>query len=419
MKSRIVSPKTIFIWNLLGSISSAAISIFLLLLVTRLLTELEADIFSFAYAVANLFVIIASFQVRDYQATDVSKKFSFSQYLATRLITITIMLLLALSYIFLSKYEFQKSVCIFLICLYRGSDALSDVFQGLFQQNARLDIAGKSLFLRNSIVILTFGIGLFITNNLLLSLIYLVISSYLFVFFFDVPNLFQFTRIIKEEINLKAIKNILSECLPLFINAFLLVTIYNQPKYALNTFFERGVIGTGVQRDFNILFMPVFSMNILLILFRPMITQLAIYRRAGDYNQFKQYQKRIVKMVVGLAVLVLVGGIVLGIPALNILYGTNLNKYWLSFIITMLGGIASTFATICDNMLTVLRKQKYLVISFAISCLLSILISNPLVEYYGILGAAIASVSSMWTWFLISLVIYLKLQKHLNWEVQE
>ncbi|WNO81804.1 lipopolysaccharide biosynthesis protein [Streptococcus suis] len=419
MKSKIVSPKTIFIWNLLGSTSSAAISIFLLLLVTRLLTELEADIFSFAYAVANLFVIIASFQVRDYQATDVSKKFSFSQYLATRLITIIIMLLLALSYIFLSKYEFQKSVCIFLICLYRGSDALSDVFQGLFQQNARLDIAGKSLFLRNSIVILTFGIGLFITNNLLLSLIYLVISSYLFVFFFDVTNLFQFTRIIKEEINLKAIKNILSECLPLFINAFLLVTIYNQPKYALNTFFERGVIGTGVQRDFNILFMPVFSMNILLILFRPMITQLAIYRRAGDYNQFKQYQKRIIKMVVGLAVLVLVGGIVLGIPALNILYGTNLNKYWLSFIITMLGGIASTFATICDNMLTVLRKQKYLVISFAISCLLSILISNPLVEYYGILGAAIAFVSSMWTWFLISFVIYLKLQKHLNWEVQE
>ncbi len=56
------------------------------------------------------------------------------------------MLLLALSYIFLSKYEFQKSACIFLICLYRGSDALSDVFQGLFQQNARLDIAGKSLF---------------------------------------------------------------------------------------------------------------------------------------------------------------------------------------------------------------------------------------------------------------------------------
>ncbi|HFR3461704.1 TPA: polysaccharide biosynthesis C-terminal domain-containing protein, partial [Streptococcus suis] len=136
-------------------------------------------------------------------------------------------------------------------------------------------------------------------------------------------------------------------------------------------------------------------------------------------NQFKQYQKRIIKMVVGLAVLVLVGGIVLGIPALNILYGTNLNKYWLSFIITMLGGIASTFATICDNMLTVLRKQKYLVISFAISCLLSILISNPLVEYYGILGAAIAFVSSMWTWFLISFVIYLKLQKHLNWEVQE
>ncbi|MFX4008403.1 lipopolysaccharide biosynthesis protein, partial [Streptococcus suis] len=65
------------------------------------MTELEAVIFSFDYTVANLFVIIASFQVRYYQATDVSKKFSFSQYIEKSLIKINIMLLLDLIYIFL------------------------------------------------------------------------------------------------------------------------------------------------------------------------------------------------------------------------------------------------------------------------------------------------------------------------------
>lgn len=417
MISKTVPQKIIFIWNLLGSISSAGVSILLLLLVTRLSTELEADIFSFAYAIANLFMIIASFQVRDYQSTDVFEKFSFSQYFATRIVTIIFMILIAIGYLFLSKYDIQKSLCIILLCLYRGSDALSDVFQGLFQQNTRLDIAGKSLFFRNSIAVILFGICLFLTSDLLVSLVFLVTSSYLFVFVFDVPNSLPFARVVKEEIGLQPVKEILLECLPLFINAFLLVTIYNQPKYALNTFFEKGVIATGVQKDFNILFMPVFSMNILLILFRPMITQLAVYRRMADYVQFKQYQKRIVRMVVGLALLILVGGMILGIPFLNILYGTNLDKYWLSFTITMIGGIASTSATICDNMLTILRKQKYLVISFALSCLLSILISDSLVEQYGILGASISYVVSMWTWFLISLLIYLKVQKHLKWEV--
>ena len=50
----------------------------------------------------------------------------------------------------------------------------------------------------------------------------------------------------------------MKDCLPLFINAFLLVSIYNQPKYALNDIFNQGLIGNGVQRDFSILFTPNF-----------------------------------------------------------------------------------------------------------------------------------------------------------------
>ena len=66
-----------FFWNILGSLSSAAVSVILLFIVTRALNSTSADIYSFAYAIANLFVIVASFQVRDFQATDIREKVFF------------------------------------------------------------------------------------------------------------------------------------------------------------------------------------------------------------------------------------------------------------------------------------------------------------------------------------------------------
>lgn len=47
---------------------------------------------------------------------------------------------------------------------FRVSEALSDVFQGLFQQKERLDIAGKSLFLRNTISTIVFALTLVISK---------------------------------------------------------------------------------------------------------------------------------------------------------------------------------------------------------------------------------------------------------------
>ena len=66
-----VTPQKVFFWNILGSMSSAAVSVILLFIVTRTLNSASADIYSFAYAIANLFVIVASFKFRYFQETDI------------------------------------------------------------------------------------------------------------------------------------------------------------------------------------------------------------------------------------------------------------------------------------------------------------------------------------------------------------
>ena len=94
-----VTPQKVFFWNILGSMSSAAVSVILLFIVTRALNSASADIYSFAYAIANLFVIVASFQVRDFQATDIREKYSFDTYFVTRIISNIAMVLLLVMYL--------------------------------------------------------------------------------------------------------------------------------------------------------------------------------------------------------------------------------------------------------------------------------------------------------------------------------
>ncbi|MBF7095181.1 lipopolysaccharide biosynthesis protein [Streptococcus sp. HF-1907] len=410
MKNKVINTQVtqskVFLWNILGSLASAAISTLLLLSVTRTLNNYDSDVFSIAYAVGNLLITVATFQVRDFQATDVKEKYSFNNYFSTRLLTNIVMILVAIVYIFLHRYDFYKALSVFLICLYRVSDALSDVFQGLFQQHERLDVAGKSLFYRNILIFLVFTLALIFTKNLSVSIIVMVLSSFLFIFCFDFPLSRYFEKINLFELSFQQIKGILIESSPLFINAFLLVSIYNQPKYALDKMFEQGIVAIGVQKDFNILFMPVFAMNLTMIFFRPMMTQMAIFLDRKEFEQFVTYRKKLLRLLVLCSVAILVSLSVIGIPILNIIYSVDLGKYCLSFIILLVGGISSTFATVCDNILTVLRKQKLLVISFASGFIMSYLTADILVRNYGILGASYSFTLSMITWLFVSLIIY-------------
>lgn len=401
-----VTPQKVFFWNILGSMSSAAVSVILLFIVTRILDSASADIYSFAYAIANLFVIVASFQVRDFQATDIKEKYSFDTYLMARIVSNILMVLLLIGYIILNPNTHANIGIIFWASFFRVSEALSDVFQGLFQQRERLDIAGKSLFLRNTISTAVFALVLLISRNLLWSVILQTISSFLFIALFDYPNSRLFHTLNIRNVKLCKIIKVFKDCLPLFINAFLLVSIYNQPKYALNDIYNKGLIENGVQRDFSILFTPIFAMNLMIIFLRPMITQLAVFLEEKKISHFVTYKNNLFKILFGTCTLIFLIGAFIAIPALDIVYGTNLKQYQTSFIVLLLGGIASTFSTVCDNILTIFRKQHFLVISFIVGYIVSILTAKPLVSKFEIFGASLSFLCAMIAWLLASLVIY-------------
>lgn len=405
--SESVSKKKIVIWNTLGSLSVGGISVLMLLVVARLLPVSLADSYSLAYAFGHLMFILALFQVRNFQATDTCQTYSFEVYVSARLLTSLLALVLTVLYGYMSGYSAAKFVTLLLITSFRVTDALSDVFQGLFQQHQRIDLAGKSLFWRNTLVLLSFTLILWYFRELNLALVVINLVSLIAILILDVIPARSMIDFEVRQIHLRQVFNLLKDCLPLFLSGFLLVFIYNQPKYSIDVFLESGQLPAGSQTIFNIIFMPAFVMNLLIIFLRPIFTQLALHLQERDVVAFKHLKNKLLLGLAFVSGLSLVLGYYLGLPILGQLYGLVLSSYRDSFILLLLGGVLSSFANVFDQLLTIARQQRLLLVAYLLSFVVSYVSADYFVGQFGLTGAAMMFVLAMLVWLSVLMAFYL------------
>ena len=93
-----------------------------------------------------------------------------------------------------------------------------------------------------------------------------------------------------------------------------------------------------------------------------------------------------------MAVIVVIVGGAVGCQILSIVFGVDLNGFKEVLIILLIGGAFFAFSVIEQVILTVMRKQIYLLICFLIASITVFLTSNPLVHKWGLLGAGYAYV---------------------------
>ena len=93
--------------------------------------------------------------------------------------------------------------------------------------------------------------------------------------------------------------------------------------------------------------------------------------------------------MVGLTLVVLAGGCILGLPALSILYGVNLEGYKAELIVLLLGGGFLAYTSFYQMILTVIRKQNWLIAGYLLGYVVFLLFGRKIVEYGGILGISI------------------------------
>ena len=407
--SQISQYKSNYLWNLLGSVSSALISTLLLLIASRELGATQSDIFSIVYSISQQLIIIGLFQVRNYQATDVSGRISFTDYFFSRIITILLMLLSASVFLFFQKYSLEKTLIYIFIILYRACDAFSDVYQGQLQQNRRSDLAGKILFFRSIIAIVNFFIILIITESLVITSFGIFLVNALLTIILDIPILREsrITGPIKFEKNtISSTFLILKQCFPLFLNGFIITYIFTEPKLVIDQLLSRDIFASGMQRNFNILFMPTFILNLLFIILRPMITELSYDWENKKFDIFNKKVKNISKVLLFFGIITIIFSYFVGTFLLSFVFGVDLNSYSIELVVLILAGLFNVFATMIDNLMTIFRRQKLLLPVYIITFIFSKILNYPMIFSFGISGAAISFLISMVIYFVLSIIIY-------------
>lgn len=383
-----------FLWNAVGGVLNAGQSVFLLIVITRVCGLEAAGIFSIAFATGNLFLYLGNYGVRNYQVSDLSEKYSFHDYLRHRLCTVLLMLAAAAVYTAWSaktgNYSHYKTACVLAMCACKAVDCLEEVFEGRYQQKGRLDRSGKLVTFRLLVSIGGMIAVLLVTRDLLTAVwwgVFLAVAaSVLIIWRYRETAAFERTAF-----SFSGIAGLMRECFPVCAANFLSFYLINEPKYAIDAAMDETA-----QACYNFIAMPVFVIQLLnMFLYQPMLIRMTASWENGRRKEFLGYFGRICGALALISAPILLAAWIFGIPVLSWLYATDLAALRTELLLIMTGGIFLAFNGFYCAVLTIMRKQREIPLTYLAGAVLSLVSTPVMVRKSGIVGAVLSFVLVM------------------------
>lgn len=396
-----------FIWNTIGTTFNAFNSLFFLIIATRINGIYDAGIFSFAFSMACLFYIIGIYSGRVFQVTDNDKENDDFSYLNLHIITFLLMLVLGIVFCIIRGYTLYKFSIIMLLILYKGIEALSEMFYAVLQRKNDLYKVGISMFLKSLIGLILFAVIDKLTGNLIISIIFLIVTNILFLLLYDIKN--SNIGLLK---NYSFKKDIIRKLFIIgfftFIFTFLNLYLINVSKYVIEYF-----MSDRYQTIFGIIIMPATVISLFAqFIIHPFLLKLKEDIVKEKYKELSRLVSKLVFLITLFGLFSIVCAYFFGIPVLNIIYGIDLSKYRLDLIIILLGATFYAITVVFNNILIAFRKTLSQAIVYFIMSIISTLISCLLIKKLGIIGASISYLITMFVTLVIFIIItYLVIKK--------
>ena len=105
MKNKKLTVKESVFWNTWGSVIYLGVQWLQTILVVRLLGYEEAGIFSLAMSITNTFYAISVYGMRNFQISDIKKKYSAGNYVLSRVVTGGISLIMCSVFAIVNGYR--------------------------------------------------------------------------------------------------------------------------------------------------------------------------------------------------------------------------------------------------------------------------------------------------------------------------
>lgn len=381
------SPYFAIFWNAFGGGLFAGQMAFILIFISRKSSLETAGIITIAYAIANLILAVSRYGVRNYQITDIENN-TFADYLSARKFSTIIAAVCGIGYLWyssvFSNYSLYKVIIVGEIIALKLIDGVEDVYLGRYQQQGAFIVGAKVMAIRQFMVTVTICLLILINVNVAVALAVSVAASGIFLWVLIRMTLTSGNIDTKEKAKRKNVVKVLKQCFPLCLGTTLAIYVGNAPKYMIDKY-----LNESIQAKFGYIMLPVFVVTLLnQFIYQPFVKEL------GDLwaqKEVRKFNRKILRqcLVVGMmALIVLIGCLVIGLPLLSMIYNVNLMTYNTEFIVLLLGGSLYALSFYLTIPITTIRMQNSVAFGNVIVALVALLLQEYFVKGHGVGGAA-------------------------------
>lgn len=329
----------------------------------------EAGVFGIAVSISNIFYIISSFSIRNYQVADIDCKFSPAEYFSHRIITCVISLVLLVVYLAFVRYSLYVTLSVISFMLVKIIESLIDAIHGAFQKDDEYNIIFMSLVIRGISIVIVFSVVEKLTKNLVVSLFFTAFISTCLAFVIDFKRFSADYKIIIK-INNKSNYKLFVVCLPLFVNGLLSTLICNLPRIIGEKICGEEMFGFYASISAPTIIIHVVASSI----FSPYITRLSILYKNKDKNYFKIIFL-IQIAIVFVTVLAIIGFKLLGSWFLETVFNKELLKYEYLLLPSLLSAALNINTAFLSAVFTVIDRNCIMTIVATITAVCSVILS--------------------------------------------
>lgn len=391
-----LSLKENMLWNSIGSFFYLVCTWLTTVLVVRLSASYsDSGSLAVAMAVGNITSTIVFFKTRPVQVGCKETEYSAADFIGFKILCSAMALFISLIYTAFTVDIANYSTTFFYI-LFKIIETYIDVYHGIFQQNDRLDIAGKSQMIRGVLVVASFSIGLSIFRNLLYSIILMALTTLLVAIFYDRRMASKFTQA-HAKYDIDKIKQIARTCFPGFISCLLISLVVSQTRQSYAIRYGNELLGVYAA----VATPTVVIQAIANYLYAPLYKPISDALNAHDKGWISQLLNKVIAiilllLIVGCLISAFLGSFALSLlysPSIsihsNLLYGalavaaTNACLFFLVDVLILMkdnvGTIASSLTPVCCSVIAtelfLNQDSNSISIVISISYIIGILIS--------------------------------------------
>lgn len=390
-----------YIWNSIGSFLQSAISPILLIVITRLNGVGDSGLFSFAMSLSVVFWAISLWGGRTYQVSDVKKEFSSGDYIVVRFISSLIVAVFSISFCVLSGYDLIKTELIMVLVSFKILESIADSMYGVLQIHNRLYIAGISLTMKSVFSFMLFTLVDILTKNIIYGALSIFIVNIVVVIFYDIPWMKHVESAGLTKKNIMQAGKIMKKTAEVFVVVFLTMFSLNIPRYFLDKY-HYDQIGY-----FGIMAMPITLLTLFIsFVLQPNVVNLSELLKKKKIKEFTKIVSKIDFITFTLGILFVVSSYLIGVWALNTVFGIDINNFRIDLTIMVIGAVANAFVSIYVNLLIILRRFKGQFYTLLVTNILAVILSVYLIDRLAMLGSVLVFMIISFLQAIILLFIY-------------